>query len=96
MKLEEGKSYPAGFVYFIGLDGIFWFISSFFNVPEPAFLGFSISIVCLVILQAYSGVALDKAWVASISKTKQPVMYWIILCGQLAVAALCVLSAFKG
>jgi hypothetical protein len=95
MKLEEGRRYRVGFVVFLAMWAVLAMLSSLFDVPEPAFLGFAISICCLVGYQAYSGVFLDKAWVASVSRVKEPRFFWMLLLGQLAIAAFVLYHAFK-
>jgi hypothetical protein len=87
MKLEEGKAYGFGFPIFLILWFIFSNIISFSAiVQEPAFMGFSLVVILLVIYQLYSGVALDRAWNASISENKSKNLYYGILAGQTFVA----------
>jgi len=87
MKLEEGKTYGFGFPIFLILWFIFSNIISFSAiVKEPAFMGFSLVVILLVIYQLYSGVALDRAWNASISENKSKNLYYGILAGQTFIA----------
>ena len=67
MKLEHGKSYKRGIIILF----LVWALFSVLPLPNspdnPALLGFALSVLGVVAYQAYSGVALDQFWRASIS-----------------------------
>ena len=67
MKLEHGKSYKRGIIILF----LVWALFSVLPLPNspdnPALLGFALSVLGVVAYQAYSGVALDKFWRASIT-----------------------------
>ncbi|MDO9454199.1 MAG: hypothetical protein Q7J29_15275 [Stagnimonas sp.] len=95
MKLQEGRKYGAGFAVFGALWASLGMLSSLLDVPEPGYFGFAACGFCLVIYQAYSGVFLDKSWVASVSKSKNPTSFWMLLLGQSAIAGFALYQAFK-
>lgn len=95
MKLQEGQRYPVGFAVVLALWAVAGVLSSRFALPEPAFLGFAISVGCLVVYQAYSGVFLDRTWMASVSRAREPTWFWFLLLGQSAIAAFAFYFAFK-
>lgn len=94
MKLEEGRSYGLGFLVLLGLWVVLSIVGFLLRVGNPPFFGFGMSVICLVMYQAYSGVALDGLLVASISKSKGPVFFYLFLLGQTAIAAVALYSAF--
>ena len=79
MKFEEGKSYIRWAWLLIG----FWvFISVCFEmlgITSAPSIAFSISTGLLVVLQLYSGVALDKSCVANIAKAKNPAYFYTLI-----------------
>ena len=94
MKLEEGRSYGLAFLVLLGLWVVLSSVGFLLRVGNPTFFGFGTSVICLVMYQAYSGVALDGLLVASISKSKGPVIFHLFLLGQTAIAAMALYSAF--
>ncbi|MEP7704817.1 hypothetical protein [Paraglaciecola sp. 25GB23A] len=94
MKLELGKSYKYGFFILLVTWALFSFLP-FPNTPDnPAFLGFSLTILIMVIYQAYSGVAIDRSWVASISWRQNKKEFFAILIGQTLIAIFAAVQAY--
>ena len=94
MKLQEGKQYKGTF----GWTLLIWIACSFLPYPndphEPVFLGLAVSIVVLVMVQGWSGVALDQQSRASVSRQKSPRTFYLTMAGELGTAALAVVWAY--
>ena len=75
MKLEEGRSYGLGFLVLLGLWAALSIVASLFGVEDAAYFGFGAAVLCGVMYQAYSGVALNSLLVASISRSRSPIYF---------------------
>ncbi|BFM18384.1 hypothetical protein R50073_45670 [Maricurvus nonylphenolicus] len=95
MKLEKGKDYKFGFLVVAVLWGIFSFLPYPNSPSNPIPLGFSLAILCLVFIQVISGVALDRKWVASITRSENADDFWVLIFGQALIALLLASSAYQ-
>jgi hypothetical protein len=72
-KLRYGKGYAKFFFLFIGIVIFLGFIFG----KLASGLAFSLTIFYLGILQLYSGVSLNRAWVAKYTKQAHPVIFYV-------------------
>ncbi|CAG2083421.1 hypothetical protein XCY_000381 [Xanthomonas arboricola pv. juglandis] len=76
----QGKSFGWGFILFIRLfsASAFWGESVGLSKLTAAIL-FGVSGFIPFLIQAFTGCALDGAWVARFSRREHPTKYWLLL-----------------
>ena len=94
MKLQEGNNYLV--IFFV--IAIFWIMLAFLQFPQQIiqphmFIG-GTTFLALTILYIYSGVALDRFWIASISKKNNPKEFYLYIGVQLLISLVCLILSF--